>query len=344
MKKIAVDTLPLVSGHAARGMGVYVRNLLKHLNKKVDSFLFLENMDKLHDYDVIHYPYFDLFYHTLPIAKQAKTVVTIPDVTPLLYPKYYPPGLKGSINFIFQKIALRNINAVITISETSKKDIVRFLNISADRVFVTKLASNFKIVKKPEQFISKVKLRYKLPDEFVLYIGDVNWNKNLLRLIKAVKKINRTLVIVCKSAVNIDYDKNHIENAPLREIQEKYGKDKEVMRLGFVPDEDLNAIWQLATVYCMPSLYEGFGLSVVEAMDAGVPLVCSRTQALVEVAGDAAEYFDPYSVDDIARKLAKVISDKQLQKELVLKGKSMAKDYSWQKTAKQTLEVYESLR
>lgn len=348
MKKIAFDTLPLSSGHSARGMGVYTRRLLENLEKqiskemklKIDAFSFSENESKLNNYDLLHYPYFDLFYHTLPLRRGVETVVTVPDVTPLIYPKYYPPGIKGTINFRLQKQALKSVESIITITETSKKDIVRFLDIPADRVFPTHLAPNFSFKKQNRSTIKKVKDKFDLPDKFVLYIGDVNWNKNLIRLIKAVKKAKLKLVIVGKSAINENFDKGHIENKPLLTLQNMYGNDKDILRLGFVEDSELNAIWQMTTLYCMASLYEGFGLSVVEAMDAGVPVVCSRTQALVEVAGDAAVYFDPFDVDDIADKLLETFNSKSIQRELVAKGNIRVKKYSWEKTAKETIKVY----
>jgi len=340
MYKIFFDTAPLVSGHAARGMGVYTKRLLEGLERDLKKSNSLKLVKRSAEYELVHYPYFDLFYHSLPLNKLTKRVVTVPDVIPLLYPENYPPGIKGKINYYLQKLALLNSDAIITISETSKKDIVRFLGVPSEKVFVTKLAANFKVKKVNSRNLRKIKTKYKLPDEFILYVGDVNWNKNIIRLIKAVKKIEKTLVIVGKNATRTDYDKEHIENAPLREIQEKYGSDKKIIRLGFVEDSDLNAIWQLATVYCMPSLYEGFGLSVVEAMSAGVPVVCAKTQALVEVAGGGALYFNPHSVDDIAQKIDSILESSVLQKKLILEGRKQAKKYSWQKTARETIEVY----
>ena len=351
MKKIAIDTLPLVSGHAARGTGVYTKRLIeslekeikKHKNISLDKFVFKENTEKLTNYDLLHYPYFDIFYRTLTCPSSVKTVVTVHDVTPLLYPKYYPPGIKGKINFYIQKKALSSVDAVITISETSKKDIVRFLDIPKEKIFPIYEAPNFIFKKQSDNFVSKVKKKYGLPEKFILYIGDVNWNKNIIRLVQAAKKLNVTLVIVGKAATNKDYDKTHIENQPLRELQEKYGNDMQIMRLGYVEDNELNAIWQLASIYCFPSLYEGFGLSALEAMSAGVALVCSKTQALVEVVGDAAVYFDPASTEDIADKLNEVLSNKELQNKLKEKGRKRVQEFSWQKAATQTLSIYKKV-
>lgn len=346
MKKIAIDNFPLYSGHAARGMGVYTRNLIENIKDSreydliIRDFNFAQNHKALSSYDLVHYPYFDIFYHTLPVFKRSKTIVTIPDVTPLLFPKYYPPGFRGKINHILQRVALANVDAVITISETSKSDISKFLNFPPEKIFVTPLASNFRFIKSRPQELNRIREKYKLPKKFVLYIGDVNWNKNLLRLIKATKSIDTTLVIVGKSAVNTNYDHTHIENVPLLKIQKSFGDDKQIMRLGFIEDKELNAIWQLAGVYCMPSLYEGFGLSVLEAMEAGVPVACSSTPALVETAGEAALYFDPKNTNDMAKKISKILADSKLANALILKGKERAKNYSWKITAKKTIDVY----
>lgn len=351
MHKIAIDELPLSTGHAARGTGVYTRNLITGLEREfnkskefsLDKLIFKDSLEKLPNFDLIHYPYFDLFYRSLPIKKQTKTIVTVHDVTPLLYPRQYPPGIKGKLNYYSQKMALNNVDAVITVSETSKKDIVRFLNIPKEKVFPTYEAPSFKVKKSSSKELLETKQKFNLPEEFVLYVGDVNYNKNLINLVKAVKKAGTKLVIVGKQAVSTDYDKNHVENAPLRALQETYGNDKDILRLGYLEEKDLNSVWQLATVYSLPSFYEGFGLSLVEAMGAGVPLVCSRTQAIVEVAGEACLYFDPNDVSDMTDKLTQLLKNTQLKEDLVKLGKSRVSDFSWEKTAKQTIEIYKKV-
>lgn len=333
VKTIFIDNLPLKSGHAVRGMGMYTRNLLEYVKKDLKNdkkFQFDET-----NYDLIHYPYFDLFFNTLNHNSKSKFIVTIPDVIPLIYPKHYPSAMKGKLNFFKQKNSLKKASAIVTISETSKKDIVRLLDVGAEKIFVTYLAPNFKFKR-----IRIKKNKFKLPEKFVLYVGDVNYNKNLLTLVIACKEAKQKLVIVGKQAINQDYDKAHIENQPLRELQEKYGDDKDVIKLGFLSNEDLNEVWNLATIYCQPSLYEGFGLPVLEAMQAGVPVIASRTQALVEVAENAAMYFDSNNHKELSRKIKYLTSSKKVRNNFIKKGNLRVKDFSWPKTASQTVNVY----
>lgn len=333
--KVAIDTGSLSDGHAVRGIGKYTRELVKALqkeNKRVKDFKLATD-----NYDLVHYPYFDLFFHTLPIIKITKTVVTIHDVIPLIYPDHYPPGVKGKINFYLQKLALKNVDAVVTDTETSKKDIERFMGLPQEKIHLVYLAPA-KIFKRLE-----VQKKYKLPNKFVLYVGDVNYNKNILGLVEACKIAKIPLVIVGKQALETNYDKDHIENLPLRELQERYGNDKDVIRLGFLHDEDLVSIYNLATVYCQPSFYEGFGLPVLEAMACGCPVVAAKTQALVEIAEGAAIFADPKNPEDIASKLKEVIGSLSIQFKYKKLGLEHVKKFSWEKTAKLTLDVYKKV-
>jgi len=349
--KVAIDSSPLTSGHAVRGIGFHTKILIDHLknqqNLSLDVIDFRKNKKLLRKekFDVLHYPSFHPYFFSIPFRKYAKTVVTIHDLIPLIYPNNYLGGVKGKIKYFVQKLLINKVDAIITISETSKKDICRFLGVDPEKVYVTYLAAkdNFKPVN--GKALTKVKEKYNLPEKFVLYVGDINYNKNIIRLVKACKMANLKLVIVGKQArnENVYINLNHIENKQLEELINKYGEDKDILRIGFVDDIDLMAIYSLASVYCQPSLYEGFGLPVVEAFSCGLPVVAAKNNCLVEIADEAAIFFDPLDIKDMSQKLIEVINDDELRKDLVEKGFKRSKDFSWEKTAEKTFEVYKKV-
>ncbi|HKB88313.1 MAG TPA: glycosyltransferase family 1 protein [Patescibacteria group bacterium] len=318
--KIAIDSGPLSSGDSVRGIGVYTRELLKAL--KMDGVdVSREDLSK---YDVVHFTRFNPFFIAIPFVKpeNAKFVLTIYDLIPLIYPSHYPPGVKGKINWLINKYLInKNIDAIITISETSKKDICRFLGVKPEIVHVIYLAPRA-IFKKQE-----VIKRYSLPKHFALYVGDVNYNKNIPNLVKACEIARIPLVIAGKQAKEIQsMDLNHSELNHLKNINWS-----NVVRLGFVPDDDLVNIYNLASVYVQPSLYEGFGLPVLEAIACTTPVVVTKNQCLVEILGDDFKYVNAYNSEDIARGIIKPNINKKLTRE-----------YSWEMTAKETIKVYQS--
>ena len=165
---------------------------------------FFSKLSEIRNVDLIHYPYFDLFKETLEIS-DIPTAVTIHDTTPLIFPDTYPPGIRGRQAFDKQKKALKNVQAIITDSEASKKDIVKYLEISSSKVFSIHLApaGHFKkIIDK--KLLLKIKEKYSLPEKFALFVGDVNYNKNILSIIKATKEVEMPLVICGKQAVDIE--------------------------------------------------------------------------------------------------------------------------------------------
>ena len=353
--KIAIDSGPLTSGHSVRGVGVYTREIIEVFRKltserkdiKIVPLDFSTQRSKLkaQRFDLLHFTYFNPFVLTLPLKKPTKTVVTIHDLIPMIYPKNYPPGIKGKLRFFLQKYLIRNVDGIITPSETSKKDIVRFLGVPAGKIRVIYEAPRevFRRLEIRDQSLVGIRKKYNLPSRFVLYVGDVNYNKNILGLADSCKIAKIPLVIVGKQAVSNDIDFTHLENQTYKLFLEKYEKDTSILRLGYVSDEDLVSIYNLALVYCQLSFYEGFGLSVLEAMACGTPVVCAKTQALVEIAQDAALFADPKNTEDLARAITKILKNEKTKKLFVKKGFERAKMFSWERAARETIDLYKSV-
>jgi glycosyltransferase involved in cell wall biosynthesis len=332
--KVAVDSGPLRSGDSVRGIGVYARELLKSL-KMEGVNVSEENLSK---FDVVHFTRFNPFFISVPFTKPKNTkfVLTIYDLISLIYPDHYPPGIKGKIRFLINRYLInKRIDAIITISETSKKDICRFLGVDPKKVFVTYLAPR-RIFKKleigklrdPGSWKLEIAKRYKLPERFALYVGDVNYNKNIPTLVKACKLAKILLVIAGKQALELSgLNLNHAELSHLKSVDWTG-----VIRLGFVPDDVLVELYNLAAVYIQPSLYEGFGLPVLEAVACGTPVVATRVQCLVEVLGDSFSYVDAKDPQSIAQGILNPN-----------KNKILPRLYSWDKTGEETMKVYEVL-
>lgn len=329
--------------HRVRGTGYYFENLRRALEKiSKESFIFCSKDEIPTDVDLIHYPYFEPFFLTLSIFKKTKRVVTVHDLTPLVFPEHFPKGLKGGIKWIVQRLALRNSDATITDSSSSKKDIMKFAGISEAKIHVVYLAASdiFKQIKEPS-ILSSIESKYKLPEKFALYVGDVTWNKNLPRLVEAVKKVNIPLVMVGKALVEKKFDINNPWNKDLLRVIELSENDERIIRVGFVPDSDLVMLYNFATIFVMPSLYEGFGLPILEAMSCGCPVVTTKEGSIPEVAGNAAFYVDAYNVKSIADGISEVFENEKLRVELSKKGLAQSKKFSWEKTALETIKVYE---
>ncbi len=375
MIKVAFDSGPLTSGHSFRGIGVMVKAQIAAIKKlagkeiRFDTFDFssTQGIEKLEsgNFDIIHYPTFFPYALTLPEKKLAKkVVVTIQDLIHLIYPDKYPPGIKGKIKFMKQKARLKNIDEIITISETSKKDIVRLLGVSADKVKVVYLAPSpiYKVINDQKK-LESVRKKYNLPSKFVFNLGDINYNKNIPTLIEACEIADVPLVLGGKQAKEIEdlglinlmnlsgpmdymrflFNIPHPEHAHYSELLTKFNNNPKILRLGFIPDEDAAAVYSLATVYCQPSFYEGFGLSVIHAFACGIPVVVSRTNALTEIAGSAALVADPNDSKEMAVKITKLLGDNVERNKMIKKGFDRLKFFNWEKMGKEMIDIYKSL-
>lgn len=346
--KIAIDISPLHTGHRVRGVGFYLNNLKDSLLKyhPEHTFVFFNRGEKIpSDADLVHFPYFEPFFLARPIYKKFKTVVTVHDLTPIIFPKHFPKGIKGWFRWQMQKTALSKTDAIITDSNSSKKDIIKHIRINEDKVNVIYLAAAEEFInsKRNEKLINEIREKHKLSEKFVLYVGDVTWNKNLPRLLRAIKKIDIPLVMIGKAIASTDYDRKNPWNKDLIKVQELIKDNKNITSLGFVSSEELTQIYKMTTLLAMPSLYEGFGLPVLEAMASDLPVVTSKEGSLQEVAGDGAFFVNAYNEDDIASGIKKVFNSEKLQIELKEKGRKQLKKFSWQKTAMETVAVYKKV-
>lgn len=348
--KIAIDTGPLKTGDSIRGIGVYTRELAAALesfrkigksNFEIHAIDYFNNQSlTANHYDTIHFTRFNPFRISVPFKKPigTKFVLTIYDLIPLIYPDHYPPGVKGKINWEINKHLIRkNVDSIVTISVTSKKDICRFIGVDPRIVHVTHLAPRQNFEKLDDGDWKKgIKSKYNLPDHFALYVGDINYNKNIPCLIEATKLAGIPLVIAGKQAVEVE--NMNLKHPEVRHLKKVNFKD--VIRTGYISDSELIKIYNLADVYIQTSLYEGFGLPLLEAQATGTPVVAAKTQALVEIAEDSAIFADPKDAKDFAAKIKSIMNDPVLKKKTIEDGLTNAKRYSWKKTAEITLKVY----
>jgi glycosyltransferase involved in cell wall biosynthesis len=267
-----------------------------------------------------------------PLLYFGKIVTTMHDLTTL---RFVNPAknkvifaIKRHVYAWVNKIAARKSTAVITPSEFVKDDVAKYAHINSRKVFVTYEAADA-ISDKPEPM---PELEGK---QFLMYVGRPQPHKNLLRLIDAFVKLqekNPDLVLVLAGKKDVLY-KRHERKVQKENIQNVYFTD-------FVSEGQLRWLYENCAAYVFPSLSEGFGLPGLEAMVHGAPVVSSNATCLPEVYGDAAEYFEPRDVDDIVKKVQKVLSNDARRKELIAAGKKQAGKYSWQRMAEQTLDIY----
>jgi glycosyltransferase involved in cell wall biosynthesis len=271
----------------------------------------------------------------VPPVKKAKTVAFIHDLTTILYPQHHVKSNVFLHNRRFKNI--HKVDALLTNSEHTKKDIVNYLRVNPDKVFVTYLGASERFRPMQESEISESLKIFNLTTPYILFVGTLEPRKNVVTLIKAFNKLKsksaipHRLVIAGQRGWKYADIIKEIDNSPFR---------AHITELGYMSDNDLPALINGADVFAYPSFYEGFGLPVLEAMQCGTPVITSNLSSLPEVGGDACLYVSPESADELAQKILDVISDKNLRNDLSNKGIARAKIFSWEKCAEETLKVY----
>ncbi|MBC7251161.1 MAG: glycosyltransferase family 4 protein [Anaerolineae bacterium] len=273
--------------------------------------------------------------HLLLPLRGVPTVLTVHDLIFHLFPEHHKP-----LNYWYLNLALplycRRATAIIAVSEATKRDLVRCWGLDPARITVVHEAADPRFRPASPEAIATVRQRYGLPPRFLVTVGVIEPRKNLSRLLDALDILRHDedihLVIVGgKGWLTADFFRK-LESFPHR---------RAVILTGYIPDEDLPAVYSAATLCVQPSLYEGFGLPVLEAMACGTPVVCSRAASFPEVGQDAARYFDPTDAAEMAAAIRAVWRDEELRAEMRRRGLAQAALFSWARTARETMTVYE---
>ena len=284
--------------------------------------------------DVYHAPYYIYPYH-LPYP----TVVTLFDVISHTHPQYLPSRHARLIFEVTTRLALRSAQRVLVPSRGTAEVVQRSYRVPSDKVVVTPLAADAQFRLANTEAVGKVRSRYDLPQRYVLYLGSNKPHKNLLWLVEAWARVLRRrrkkeeAILVIAGHTDPRYPQAQAHATAL-------GVDKSVRFLGSVPEEDLPPLYSGALCFAFPSLAEGFGLPVLEAMACGTPVLCGNLSSLPEVAGEAALLVNPYDVEAITGGLVRLLTDGDLRAELRQKGLARAAQFTWERTARATLAAY----
>lgn len=338
MNKVIIDKSPLSSGHAGRGIGAYVRGLETGL-AEVETDLEITFGDPKQDkYDLVHYPYFDIFARSLPLWKKSLIMVTIHDLIPLKYPKLFPAGIRGNLNWQIQKQLLKSVDHVVTDSQASKLDILELTDFPEEKISIVYLAAEARFTPRPDKVGKSFRKRHNLQDNLLGYVGDINFNKNLPALIRAVGKVeNVHLAIVTRADLESKIPEALAIKLAINDSQ--IGSRIQVLKLKSA--DELVEFYSALSWYVQPSIDEGFGLPVLEAMQTGTPVISAKGGSLPEVVGEAGIYFDPHDVDDIAEKIHQALGMTEKQrKKYIQQGLSQSKRFTWRKTAEEMVGIY----
>jgi glycosyltransferase involved in cell wall biosynthesis len=365
--KVAIDARKLHDF----GIGTYIRNLLRHvarMDSENEYVLLCQEPDlgigaqlgpnfrtvrePSPNYSIreqIHVPWVllrerpDVFHaphYVLPPAIRCPSVVTIHDTIHLTFPQYLPNKLAYAYARASMWAAAHRSHRILTVSEASKRDILRFFPVPPEKVVVVHNAIDERFSREPRpEDVERVRERFQLQRRFVLYVGNIKPHKNLERLIEAFHGLRRdhddlTLLIIG----------DQISKYPaLRRAVHQHKLHKHVRFLGYLPDDTLAILYRLTSVFVFPSLYEGFGLPPLEAMASGAPVVTSNVSSLPEVTGDAAVLVDPYDVGAIESGMRRVLTDPALAAEMRRKGLLRAREFSWERSVAKTWEVYKEI-
>jgi glycosyltransferase involved in cell wall biosynthesis len=306
-------------------------HIKKHFLRDVGAIRrILEDLPKLcrgEDVDILHVTY------NAPLIQPCPVVVSVHDVIFRRYPAYFSPRVRFLLNTMLP-LSMRRAKVILTLSEASKRDIIHYYPFTSNKVIVIGLAAGAVATVPPDMIMAQP---YIEPGPYILAVGNVQPRKNIGRLIEAYLLARQRgmsgvrLLIVGRS---------QWQGSAIQRLATESPYFNDITFTGYLPDAVVGALYRRCSVFAYPSLYEGFGLPVLEAMACGAPTITSNCSSLPEVAGDAAILVDPLSVEQIASALGQVVANEPLQKVLRERGLQRAAGFSWEATARKTTQAY----
>ncbi|MCY6355536.1 glycosyltransferase family 4 protein [Clostridium sp. ZS2-4] len=365
--KIAIDARG-INWYRGTGIGTYTENVVKNLIDidKNDYFRLYwsgKDFESFHrqNVDIVmtsrrHHRFFEQTYFPYDLEREnidiyhvpqngiglieeikCKKIITIHDLIPYIMPETVGKGYL--LKFLREvPYLIQNADGIITVSEYSKKDILKFFPIDENKIFVTPLAADsiYKPLNK-EVCLNFLKENYTIETPFILYIGGFSQRKNVETLINSFIKISS----------NFDKDYSLVIVGARKDLgtflSRKYTNSSKIIFTGFVPQNDLPYFYNGCEVFVYPSLYEGFGLPPLEAMSCGTPVITSNITSIPEVVENSGILINPYDEDELGKSIEKVLSDNLLKQSLKEKCLKQASKFSWIKTSQATLEAYKNI-
>ena len=373
--KIAIQASDL-DAQRIDGTRVYILNLLKYfgvLDKKTDFLIYHKDkfnseltppaLDNYHFFK-IKFPFFwtQLRFcwainrekpailwmpmHNIPLLrnKKIKTIVTIHDLAFKYFPEMFTWKERWKLNFL-ARLAIRKSDGIITISEASKRDILKFYpQLKAEKIKVIYHGFDREVFSQKRDLAQESVLKNKLQiqGDYLLYVGAIQPRKNLAVLIEAFEKIKATAQYE-KLQLVLAGEKAWLWKSVWEKI-EKSAYKKDIITPGRINFKELGHLMRGATIFVFPSLYEGFGIPLLEAMASRVPVICARNSSLPEVAGSAALFFEGDNSLELKKQIENILNNEELRRELIEKGEARIKEFSWQKCAQETLTYLESFK
>lgn len=377
--RIGVELIPLQDDSRHRGIGMYTRCLLKRILSidKDNEYVFFAfgnwplsdilSQKEFRDVKIVKLnppvrqsswffaqaflpqamrkEKLDIFYspgYVLPVFAKHKKIITIHD---LIYSQVYrkSSSILKKIYFYLKNESLKRSDRIITVSNYSKKKIVELLGIGEERIKVIYLAAEsiYRPLNDAGMF-SGLRKKYGIDRDFMLFVGALDFHKNIESMIKALARMESRDIGLVLAGVN--YRRMHQDNMKIiHNLVEKLKLKGRVYILGYIPQEDLLGLYNLAKIVVSVSSYEGFGLPILEAMACGKPVIAAKNTSMKEIVGSCGCLVGPYDIDEIAGSADTLLSDGKLMKEFSEKALKRSRDFSWDKAAKETISLYEEL-